>query len=1399
MMISGAGGGGGKDGGGGRAAVEDSDTLRSKAMVGVLDLLGEGEIGGLVGGSEEGAKSIFLDDTPVQNPDGTFNFDVKEWGQRTGTQGQLPLDDTGVESPTAVGHQVKYSIPHTVTLTNPNATSARVIITLPSLMSQDTTTGDVHGAKIHYLIQVATLTSAFVTVSDVTIEGKTRSKYQRSHLVPLPAGSGWRVRVARQTPDSTSSALQNDLFFDSFVEIVNSKLSYPNSALVGMRLDASKINKIPRRSYLVDGLYIKVPDNYNATTHTYSGIWNGGLTQLAVSDNPAWIMYDVLTNPRYGLGQFVREDQIDKAKLYEIGKYCDALVPDGFGGEERRFSMNTVINTQQEAYKLITDIASVFRGMAFWDGQQVQFTQDAPTEPSMIYSPANVVEGSFSYAGSARKDRHSVVHVSWNDPADSYKQQIEYIEDPVLVERYGIRKTEVIAFGCTSRGQAHRVGQWMLYTEAHESDIITFKVGNDSALVRPGEVIRIHDPIRAGKRVAGRVLSATTNTAILDAPVDIPAGSEISIRLPDGTFVDRPLASYGSSANVAWSGALPSVPVAMAMFIITTPMLKPILARVIAVSPEGVDGLQYNITALEHSPAKYNYVDNSAALGNGRGDGDGGGDKGTALKPSNFKVIEVTYNIAPGLTGQKLLLSWSGNTPTYELRGRKASPDISNWQSEPALVHPTYEVLNASPGVYEFEVCGYNAISRSDYLKVSYTSTGKSTNPTPLLAFTATGEAMRIRLNWRWLSSTPVTSAIEIWYSEEDDVTKAKKLTGLSFPTDHFYHSGLLIGARFYYFARVVDSAGKKSEWLRATAATIKDPTLLLNQLWGEMGLEYLKPELQEPINVWLDPLNLAHQPKDIQALASDAKAVAEAALNRVINFDESSLGGVISAIETNAEAQVKALLDAEQTYRIITAEGLPRIAAAEQTLTQVVDDLHAESTARTLLAAQFNNNVASLLAEQTARATADEALAQQTLALGASLSEEITAKITEQATVRVTAEEALASQISAMRANLNDNSALIMSEATARATEDEALASRIDGIVATVADEVQAAIVEEQTVRATADEANAMAVRVLSTRVGENTSNITSEVASRTTADAAIALRIDSLTATVAGNTGAINSEVAARAAADSAYATQIDVVSARLNTGDFAAVKTQATATADKLGNLSASYIIKAQANGVMAGMRLDANSVSGASVIFSVDKFLVSMPDGSGSKNVFGIGMLGGIPAVGINGNLIVDGTIDARHIVAESITADKIRADALVVGDASITSLKIKGNAVTVMVGASVANYTTVSVVVQVSSADLPQGFSTVPVIVTACTDVAGAETAYYFDVGMNQSNLNVAGNLLASLPPGGGLHSMTGVFALGVGTYTFTAFNHGSPNSYNALQRAMSITAVLGKR
>lgn len=744
--VQGAGGGGkGK----GRAPVEADDTLQSRAMISVLDLLGEGEIGGLV----NGARSIFIEDTPLQNPDGTMNFNGVSWVQTTGTQNQQPIAGfSDIETPYPVQSRVRKDTPRTITITNPNADQVRMIVTLPALHITDKKTGDVHGTVVQIQFEIATIVNGvegpFVDVSgQLTLRGKSRSRYQRAYTLTLPKpGEAWKVRMKRLTDDSASMTLANETWLDSYVEVVNARLTYPNSALVGVRIDSEHFNSVPNRSYLVRGLYIRVPSNYDPNTRTYSGIWNGTF-KPAISDNPAWVLFDILTNKRYGLGQYLTDNQIDTAALYRIGRYCDELVPDGYGGWEPRFTCNTVINSQQEAFKVISDLTSVFRGMAYWTGGMVGFTQDAPTTPSMIFNQANVVDGIFTYSGSSRKDRHSVALITWNDPKEQYKQKIEYVESPELVAKYGIRKIDMVAFGCTSRGQAHRAGLWMLYTEQFESDLISFKVGLDAALVLPGEVVKIHDQFRAGKRMGGRLAAATTTSATLDAPIRLDSPNAIiSVRLPDGSFADRTvLQGTGTHEVLTWTTPLPAVPLVNSMWLVAEPVLEPILARVVGVQ-QGDSPTEFIITALEHNPDKFDAIERGLKLEEPKTSII---DPSKVDAPQDLKVTETLYEVAPGVIGTKLHVSWYGTATSYELRWRRRGKYATNWESI-TTTSSSIELENVRKSVHEFEIVAVNNFGRrsTPAVTISHKVVGKTTAPGDVLNFKVERRTTDLLITW---------------------------------------------------------------------------------------------------------------------------------------------------------------------------------------------------------------------------------------------------------------------------------------------------------------------------------------------------------------------------------------------------------------------------------------------------------------------------------------------------------------------------------------------------------------------------------------------------------------------------------------------------------------------------
>ena len=672
----------GVNSGSARQAIEDPDTLQSKATIKVIDLIGEGQIGGLV----DGAKSIFLNDTALMTESGEYNFTSTSFDSRNGTPIQAVIKGfASVESPHSMSNiEVTEVTPQTFSITNLNADRIRVVMNIPTLITQDKTTGDIHGNTVTYHFEISTDGGGYVKLGkSVTISGKVKSKYQRSSVLTLPDASlGWTIKVVRDSLDETDSAIVNKIFIDSYVELTDAKLNYPNSALISVGVDPTVFSSVPSRSYLVDGLYIQVPNNTNTaggkSLGTYTGSWDGGF-KTAISSNPAWVLYDLLTNKRYGLGNYLGTSvpsvfMVDKSMLYTIGKYCDGSVDDGLGGngKEPRFSINTQIQTQAEAYKVISDITTVFRGMAYWNGGMVCFRQDSPQNPSMVFNQANVINGEFNYMSSSRKDRHSVVNVTWNDPDFNYKQRVEYVEDRDLISKMGIKKLDTVAFGCSSRGQANRVGKWILYTESSESNLITFGVGLDSSLLLPGEVIRICDAFKAAKRAGGRILSSTATSLTLDAPVTlsltVPNNSSatvtsisVFIAMPDGSFVERVIQqTSGTISTITWLTPLTVLPVNDAVFVLSDAVV-PMLARVISVTQNGKEANSFTVTATEHNKSKYDAIES-----------------GTLLKKpvtsiaqpyvielSKLTLAESTYFVAPGVIASKLHISCEGQASLY--------------------------------------------------------------------------------------------------------------------------------------------------------------------------------------------------------------------------------------------------------------------------------------------------------------------------------------------------------------------------------------------------------------------------------------------------------------------------------------------------------------------------------------------------------------------------------------------------------------------------------------------------------------------------------------------------------------------------------------------------------------
>lgn len=867
-VVTGAGGGSSKGGGGGRAAIEDGDTLESKASIKIIDLIGEGLIGGLV----DGARSIFLNETPLQNSASDYNFTNVTWDQRTGSQVQTIIPGfSSVESPHTMGSVTVLSgvgnaVPFTIT--NANTDRVRIIVNVPALLQQDTITGDVHGASVTYHF-ICTYNGTSVTLGSSTISGKTKSKYQRSHVFTLPkplTSAAWIISMVRDTADSVTSALSNVIQLDSYVEIVDVKINYANSALMSVGIDPKVFSSVPARSYLVDGLLIQVPSNrsQNSTTKvsTYTGIWNGSFTP-GVCSNPAWVLYDLLVTKRYGLGNHLISSQIDKAMLYTIGRYCDEMVDNGMGGTEPRFEINTQIQTQAEAYKLISDITSTFRGMAYWNGGMVGFRQDSPQTPSMIFNQANVANGEFSYASSSRKDRHSVVNVTWNDPAANYKQRVEYVEDHELIVAMGIKNINTVAFGCTSRGQANRVGKWILYSEKYEMNVITFKTGLDASMLLPGEVVRICDAFKSSKRAGGRVIASTTTSITVDTPVAIAlSGSgltsvssvDVFISMPDGSFAQRTLLeTTGTFATLTWTSPLQTAPDSNAIFVLSD-VIVPMLARVSAVAQDGKDATSFIVTATEHNPTKYAAVESGALLKIPQ----------TSVAPPYITDInsivydETTYFLAPGVIGSKFHVYWSGKASLYRFSYRTTNagaPGASNWKTIEIKV-ANYDIDGLEQGtIVDIRVSGMDFSNKwTTPIPATYTVLGKSAPPNQPTDLAATSMIKAISLDW----TNPIDidfSHVEIFANTVNDSSTA---TLIASTTDNTYLANKIGNTLFspsstpyYFWLKSVDTTGNHSAFTSVVSGTTTaEVGYMVTLLTSQLGSSALNLELGDRINL---------------------------------------------------------------------------------------------------------------------------------------------------------------------------------------------------------------------------------------------------------------------------------------------------------------------------------------------------------------------------------------------------------------------------------------------------------------------------------------------------------------------------------------------------------------------
>jgi predicted phage tail protein len=715
-IISGSKGGGGKSGGSSaHTPVEAPNTLRSRAIARLIDVVGEGEVEGLI----DGLKSVYLDDTPLQNEDGSFNFTNVSVEFRAGTPDQEPLGGfVAVEAEQAVGVEITNASAVVRAVNDLTATSVRVKIRLNALLEADQSTGDINPTSVQVAIDVQASGGDFVTAINDTISGKTSSQYQRAYRVSLTGSGPWNIRTRRLTPDNASSTLQNQTFFDSFTIIEDYQLRYNDTALFGITADAESFGgRIPSRKYLGRWLKIKVPSNYDPLTREYTGIWDGTF-KVAWTDNPAWVFYACVDNTRWGVGEFIPAALRDKWTLYTIAKYCDELVPDGFGGQEPRYTFNGVIADAEEAIKVLTMIASVFRGLVFWGPSGVTAIADMPGDAAKLVVPGNVIGGIIDWSGASLKARHTACYVTWYDPDNLYQRNIEVVEgDPDDIRRFGWRVLEIVAYGCTVRGQAHRTGRWAIESEKSESEACKWKAAWDHAQVYPGQIVEVNDPAYSGLEFGGRIVGLVTNGlgdvigVEVDRPIEIESGKTYSLKvaLIDGSISERPITTGAITTSILnFDIPFNPVPIIGAVWSLTSSSISPRAVRVLARVEE--DGGLFEFTGVLHDPTKFARIEQNLTLEQA---------SFTALPtgplaaPTNIVVQENLTLVGGGLVRNKITVSWTptnnGRVTGYEVQTK---PPGENWQHAGTTSSVSIDILDLTIGVWGFRVRAFDAIGR---------------------------------------------------------------------------------------------------------------------------------------------------------------------------------------------------------------------------------------------------------------------------------------------------------------------------------------------------------------------------------------------------------------------------------------------------------------------------------------------------------------------------------------------------------------------------------------------------------------------------------------------------------------------------------------------------------------
>ena len=1151
-----------------RTPVEAPDSIQSIARAKVLIALGEGEFAGGLDG-----KSIFLGDsssyTPLQNADGSYNFNNVKYEFRSGTQDQDYIQGfPGIENELQVSYELKQAVPYVRAVSNTQLSALRIRLGWPTLLLQKNN-GDKVGTRVEYAIDLSVDGGPYETVVNGAVDDKTTSLYERSHRVNLPkASTGWQLRVRRITPDSTSVNIVDTMRVVAVTEIIDAKLRYVNTALLYVEFDAKQFpNGIPQVVCNPKGRIIRVPDTYDPETRTYSGTWEG-VFKWAWTDNPAWIYYDIILNERFGLGQRIDATQIDKWELYRIAQYCDQLVPDGKGGSgtEPRFRCNVYIQDRNDAWTVLRDLAGIFRGMTYWGDNKMYVLADMPRDVWHIYNHASVVEGKFTFADPSETTRNTAALVNWSDPANHYKDTPEPVYDNDLAMRFDYRQLEMTAIGCTRQSEANRRGRWALLTNGI-GEVVTFSTGMDVPPV--GEVIGVAANELAGRTIGGRVSAVNGRNITLDRAADVKAGNRLFLNLPSGTAQARTVQAVNGN-TVTVTTPYSETPEAECNWGVDSDDLFIALFRVTG-TRDNNDGT-FEVTGTTYNPDIYSAVDTGARLD----------ERPVSVIPPGVQappgdiVVDSYSTVNQNIAITTMRVAWDAvqGAVAYEAEWRR---DSGNWVSVPRTSSLGFEVQGIYSGRYLVRV---RAVNASDVSSVWATSsevnlTGKVGNPPKPVGFIASDNVVfGIELSWGFPANTDDTLKTEIQYSLTGTEDDAMLLADVPYPQRKYQQMGLKAGQIFWYRAQLVDRSGNESgytEWVRGQASI----------------------DVSDVTDAILEEIKESDTFKDlIESAVGSSEKFAE--LADAIKENANGLAAAVGSNKQTAEAIIgNALAIADVVVRQTAQQGA-NSATFEQLREVIATETEARVTDVTRIEAKTAQNEAGITDVRQALATETEARASAVSQLTA------------------------ATQVASDKA---DSAAAVGAQNTASITDlsqvvtdlDSSMASRLEELGART-DTASGGIQSNSIALITSTLAQVDQQVRLSAQYGDSKASIDRIDNVMASDREATARSLLSLQTDVNGNKAAINSLNQTFSNYQQATATQINGITATIN-GHTSAITTNAQAIANVNGDLKAMYSIKVavDANGKQyaAGMGIGVeNTPSGmqSQVLFVADRFAV-----------------------------------------------------------------------------------------------------------------------------------------------------------------------------------------------